>query len=175
MAPIYNIETILEGFSYLIEEGFRGKLIVVGEGPEEKKLKKRAKDLGISDHVNFMGMVPHDKVAEYLRASQIYLSMSLSDGASTSLLEAMACGIYPIVSDIPANRKWIQDGDNSFLVPVRDAETLAQRIKEARSNTELRRRGVVKNLKIVKERGNFLKNMAVLEKLYKEVLRENRG
>lgn len=172
LKSIYNIETILQGLSFLKKEKFEGRLAIVGGGPEEKKLKRLAKNLEISDHVVFVGAVPHDNVNEYLQSSQIYLSLSFSDGASNSLFEAMACGVFPVVSDIPANREWICDGDNGFLVPVKDPKILAYRIKEVLSNQELRRRGIEKNIKVVQERANFQKNMPILEELYRKVIKE---
>ena len=125
----------------------------------EKRLKKLTKDLRISDHVDFVGAVPHQKVAEYLQASQIYLSMSLSDGASTSLLEAMACGTFPIVSDIPANREWIVDGDNGFLVSPLDPKKLAQQIMEVFNNSSLMKTAAKKNVEIIQKRGILQKNL----------------
>ena len=51
----------------------------------------------------------------YLNAADIYVSTSLSDGTSLSLLEAMACSLPVVVTDIPANKEWITDGHNGFL------------------------------------------------------------
>jgi glycosyltransferase involved in cell wall biosynthesis len=166
LTPIYDIQIILKSLSYLKKEGFRGNLVVLGEGPEEEKLRKLAKDLEISDSVTFVGAVPHDQVAGYLRKSQIYLSMSLTDGASTSLLEAMACGTFPIVSDIPANREWITDNQNGFLVPVSDPEKLAQRIKEASDNCVLIQIAAKQNIRITHEKGILQNNLEKMENLY---------
>ncbi|MFX0197080.1 MAG: glycosyltransferase [Candidatus Hodarchaeota archaeon] len=166
LEPIYNIETILKGFSFLKRVGFEEKLVIVGGGPEEKRLKKITEDLGISDHINFMGWVPHCKVAEYLRASQIYLSMSLSDGASTSLLEAMACGAFPIVSDIAANREWIVHGDNGFLVSPLDSRELARCVMEAINNPNLMEKAAKKNFKLIGNKAILQKNLEEVESIY---------
>jgi len=169
LEPIYNIETILKGFSFLKRIRFEGKLVILGGGSEDKRLKRLAKDLGISDHVDFVGRVPHYKVAEYLRSSQIYLSMSFSDGASTSLLEAMACGTFPIVSDISVNREWIVDGDNGFLVSALDPQKLAQKIIEAFNNSSLMKTAAKKNVEIVREKAILQKNLEKMENIYQFV------
>ena len=75
-----------------------------------------------------MGRVPHDRMPELLTQTDIYVSTSLSDGTSVSLLEAMASGVFPIVTDIPSNREWINDGENGFLVPAGKEINLADRI-----------------------------------------------
>jgi glycosyltransferase involved in cell wall biosynthesis len=59
-----------------------------------------------------------------LRSCNVYVSMPITEGVSASLFEAMACGCYPIVSDLPANRFWIAHGDNGCLVPVDDCAAL---------------------------------------------------
>lgn len=168
LEPIYNIDTIIKGFSFLKEEGFKGKLVIVGGGPEENRLKKLAHDLKLSEGVHFVGMVPHHEVAGYLRASEIYLSMSLSDGSSTSLLEAMACGTFPIVSDIAANREWIVDGDNGFLVPPFDARQLAQRIVDALNDSSFVKTASKRNIEIIRKKGQLKENLGGMGLLYRK-------
>jgi glycosyltransferase involved in cell wall biosynthesis len=172
LEPIYNIDTIIKGFSFLKKEGFKGRLVIVGGGHEENKLKKLVQDLGLSDNIQFVGKVPHHEVLEYLRASQIYLSMSLSDGSSTSLLEAMACGAFPIVSDIPANREWIVDGDNGFLVSPLDAKKLAKRVMDALNNSSIVKTASEKNVEIIRKRAQLKENLEKMNLLYQKVREE---
>ena len=70
-------------------------------------------------------------MADLLSGADIYVSTSPHDGTSVSLLEAMACGAFPIVTDIPANREWITQGETGFLIPSNDEIGLASRIVEA--------------------------------------------
>jgi hypothetical protein len=64
--------------------------------------------------IRFIGYVPHEELAGFLAAADVYVSTSTTDGASVSLDEAMACELAPVVTDIPANRAWIKDGENGF-------------------------------------------------------------
>ena len=68
---------------------------------------------------------------EALHSGSCYISASLSDGTANSLLEAMAAGLFPIVSDIPANREWIADGENGMLFPPGDHMALARCLERA--------------------------------------------
>jgi glycosyltransferase involved in cell wall biosynthesis len=63
--------------------------------------------------------------------ADLYISASHVDGSSVSLMEALACGLPCLVSDIPANREWVTDGENGWLFPDGDAEALAARILQA--------------------------------------------
>ena len=63
--------------------------------------------------------------------AKVYVSTSLADGTSISLLEAMAAGLIPVVSDIDANRPWITHGEDGFFFPAGDSQALAEQIVQA--------------------------------------------
>jgi len=172
LEPIYNIETILKSFSYLKKDGFQGKLVIAGGGSQERRLKKLSISFGLSGYVNFVGAVSPDEVAKYLRASKIYLSMSLSDGASTSLFEALACGAFPIVSDIPANREWIVHGENGFLVSPLDSRGLARCVIEAFNNPSLMETATNKNFELIRNKAILQKNLEEMESIYHLMAKE---
>jgi glycosyltransferase involved in cell wall biosynthesis len=107
-----------------------------------------------------------------LRASKIYLSMSLSDGASTSLFEALACGAFPIVSDIPANREWIVHGENGFLVSPLDSRELARCVIEAFNNPSLMETATNKNFELIRNKAILQKNLEEMESIYHLMAKE---
>lgn len=74
----------------------------------------------------------------------------------------MACGAFPIVSDIPANRQWVRDRENGMIVSGADARSLADAIAEAAEDEALRRRAESRNLEIVRARGDRSRNIAAL-------------
>lgn len=75
-----------------------------------------AEQLGIKMSVNFVGYLNEPEQCNYYSTAQYYFSLPESDATSVSLLEAMAHGCVPIVSDIPANREWIEHGINGIIV-----------------------------------------------------------
>ena len=171
LKPVYNIGMLLLAIASLKKSNVSFKLTLAGDGPERPKLVKMADTLGIMDVVDFIGAVPHNKVPEYLKKSSIYLSTSFSDGASISLMEAMVSGSFPIVTDIPANRDWIKDGWNGFLVPIGDYELLAKRIQQAMSDSEFREIAAVRNIDIMRQRGSWHSNMENLSSIYNSLTR----
>ncbi len=68
---------------------------------------RRIAAAGLEGRVQFAGNVPEDEMVTHFQASDVYISASHSDGSSVSLLQAMACGLPVIVSDIPGNREWV--------------------------------------------------------------------
>jgi glycosyltransferase involved in cell wall biosynthesis len=97
---------------------------------------------------------------EVLQGADVYCSMSRSDGTSLSLLEAMACGLAPVVSDIPANREWIDDGVDGVLVAPGEVETLASALTRVALDEDFRRSASARVREKVVERGDQRTNMA---------------
>lgn len=167
--PVYNLETLIKAIPLVLEQYPRCSFIIAGEGEQEQRLKNLASSVGGSDNISFVGRIAHDELPQYLASSDIYVSTSLSDSASLSLQEAMACEIAPVVSDLPGNREWVTDGENGFLVPVNDPHTLADRLIYLLENAELGRKFGQRGRKIVQERAEYETEMAQMEELYHRV------
>jgi len=151
LLPLYNVSLLIRAIPTVLKEEPLTKFIIAGDGQEKEALSEEAKNLKVSSFVEFLDRVPHEKMADLLAQAEIYVSTSLYDGTSVSLLEAMGSGAFPIVADIPANREWITNGQNGFLVPVKEEEYLASRIIDAIRNQALREKSRIENLSIVEK------------------------
>ena len=160
--PIYGVDYLISAIPMVVEQVPDARFLIIGEGPNTKMLKKMVEDLNIKDYVSFTGKVPNICLPKYLNIADIYVSTSLSDGASNSLLESMACALPVVVSDIPGNREWVTDGKNGFLVPVKDAKALAEKIVFLLKNDNLRKLFGDNNSKLTKEKADWTKNVSVL-------------
>ncbi len=114
--PIYAVDVLLEAFALALARQPDLFLILLGGGLLAKDVDAHIRDLGLERSVARPGMVDHDDLPRYFAAADVYASCSRSDGTSVSLLEAMACGIPPVVRDIPGNREWVTPGRNGWLV-----------------------------------------------------------
>ena len=104
----------------------------------------------------------------------VYVSTSLSDaGIAASTAEAMACGLPVIVTDVADNKKWIDNGVNGFVVPVKDPKSLAEKIIYLLQNEDIRKKFGKINRKIIEERNNYYKEMEKMEDIYKELVQRN--
>jgi glycosyltransferase involved in cell wall biosynthesis len=169
LEPLYNIELILRSFPIVLGQVEKAKLIIAGDGSQRGKLENLASQIGIREQTQFIGAVPHEKVPDLLASADVYLSASLSDSTSVSLLEAMAAGAYPIVSDIPGNREWIKDGVNGSVVPIGDPLTLADKIVQALRSDELRKTAAKNNLELITKRALWDDNISFLEAALKRL------
>lgn len=171
--PVYGIECFINALPCIIENFPEVRVILVGNGSLEMEIKQQIDNLKLKDYVYFTGFVDVNTMAEYLNAADIYVSTSLSDGTSVSLLEAMACQLPVVVSDTPANREWIEDGANGFIVPMRNSQFLANRLIELLSNSLLCQKMGNRNYNIAQERANWDRNFDKLEAIYKTLCQES--
>jgi glycosyltransferase involved in cell wall biosynthesis len=115
---LYRIDKVIEAFCRFNENRINEnwKLIIAGSGEETDKLKGIVRDLNIQKNVEFIGWANNNLNADYYNRSKIFVSIPESDATSISLLEAMATGCIPILSDLPSNKEWITDGLNGIIV-----------------------------------------------------------
>ncbi len=168
--PVYNVELLIRAAPLILKEVPEARILIAGEGPEAERLASLVRTLELEDRIYLLGAIPHTQMPEYLRGATVYVSTALSDGASVSLLEAMACGVFPVVADIAANREWIKDGENGLLFNAHDASDLARRAVEALRQGDLRSRSRETNPQIVERKAQWKSNLKKLLLLYESVL-----
>lgn len=117
----------------------RFRLLIIGDGPEECRLRDLAKRLRVSQRIDFLGPIWGEPKFQYLAASDIFVLPSVHEGFGLVFLEAMYCGLPVIASSSGGQTDFLRDGETGFLVPVGDVETLAERISRLGSDEPLRR------------------------------------
>jgi glycosyltransferase involved in cell wall biosynthesis len=101
----------------------RGRLLVLGAGPLEGRLTELAEWLGLKHRVHFVGFEPN--VVRWMRAADGFVLSSRCEGLPMVLLEAGACGVPVVATDVPGTREVVVDGDTGWLAPAGDAQGLA--------------------------------------------------
>jgi len=169
LESVYNIEVLIDSIPLIVEHEKNIEFLIVGDGSLKEILIKKAEKEGVCEYIKFTGFIQNDKLPSYLNSSDIYVSTSFSDGCSVSLLEAMACGVFPIVSDITANSYIISEGVNGYLFNVKSSKSLAEKILMAINEPELRERALIKNHELIKN--NFEMNLIMdrLMNIYKNL------
>lgn len=171
LEPIYNIGLLIDAIALVVEKNKNFHFIIVGDGSLRSKYEQLIGEKKIKEYVTFTGKVDHTQLIKFLADADVYVTTSLSDGTSESLLEAMASGLFPIATNIPANSSWIRHGENGVLIPINDPHKLAEYFLIAYEDEKLRKRAVEENLKIIVEKGNLHKNMDRLSGIYESLVR----
>jgi len=166
---VYNVGQLIEALPRVAAALPEVRCALVGDGPLREVLAARARALGQDGRLVWTGRLAQPEVAHWLARAEVFVTPARSDGNNVSLNEAMACGCFPVASDIPANREWLTDGENGFLVPPDRSDLLADRILLALRSEELRARAAERNWAIVRERADWRKNMARVAQQYIEL------
>lgn len=168
---IYANHVVIDGLARLRDRGRDFRCVMAGGGPLLQERKEQARRLNL-DQVEFVGRVPFRRMHELLDSSDIFVSATMSDGTSTSLLEAMASGLFPVVTRIRGMTDWLRDGETALMFGVGDAEGLSRALERAMDDHELRSRAAVENRKLVEARGSRRENMARMVALLEEACRK---
>lgn len=132
---IYDVKTAVLGFIDAVRKQPELRLVLLGGGSQGNQLRNMLISSGVMDKVHFGGRVGFVELPSYYRAADLYLSASLTDGSSVSLMESFACGTPAVLSAIPGNLEW-NDDSNGWLFPVGDWQSLSDRLIEAYQQKE---------------------------------------
>ncbi len=123
--PVYDVATLVRAWPAIRAMHATALCLVAGEGPQAAALCDLARRLGCEASLRFLGRLAGEEMAELLAGADLYVSTSLSDTTSISLLEAMSAGAIPVVSDLEANREWVEARSAELFRPGSPEELAA--------------------------------------------------
>ncbi len=169
--PIYGVEYIIRAFREVAKINKNFGLLLIDYKPKSSgsltaKFRQMIKNYELDTLVHILPPVSNDKIPTYLNNSDVYISTSLSDGTSVSMLEAMACGLPVIVTDLPGNKEWIKNDYNGYIVPKRDIKLLSRSILKLICKGSKRKQMGQRNTEIARQRANWNEHITTLEKTY---------
>lgn len=164
---VKRVQDVVETFSQAHKQ-LDCKLLLVGDGPEMGRIIQQVRELGLQDHVLFLGK--RDSLAEFYNISDIKILLSEKEAFGLVLLEAMACGVPVIGSNIGGMPEIIEPGVNGYIVELGDTQQAAEYAVEMMSDEgklEELRQGA---LKTVADRFHSSKILEHYEGLYEQLL-----
>lgn len=130
--------SLIKGYDFLIQamEGLPNICLkLIGDGTEYNNLKKLAEKLGVN--VAFVGNQPHHKIKQFLQQADIFVLPSLNEGMSNSLLEALACGLPIIATDVGGTKELVKENINGFVIEKESVEQIRNAIQKYLQNPNL--------------------------------------
>ncbi len=125
--PVKRTTDVVQVFHRLRSEGHAVKLLLVGDGPDRVPAERMARQLGVYENVRFLGK--QEPVEEILSIADLFLMPSGSETFGLAALEAMACEVPVVASDIGGLPELIVEGETGFLCPLGDIETMTERAR----------------------------------------------
>ncbi len=172
----YGVDVLVRAFVRLAREREDVSLLLLSGGSQAPLLHRLLQEGGVWDRVHMPGRISQTELPQWYARAHLFISPSHVDGSSVSLMEALACGLPVIVSDIPANREWVEAGQNGWLFPDGDDQALYQTLLQALTTppsqlSALGRAGRA----IAESRADWRKNFAKLLQAYEMTLEYGKG
>jgi len=167
--PVYDIPTVFRAARDVLGREPRARLAVAGAGSLTAELQALAAALLPPGRWSFIGRLDADAMADWLGRAEVYVSASRSDSTSVSLLEAMACGALPVVTDIEGNRSWVRDREGARTFPPGDAAVLATALTDTLADPVWAEAARRLNRERVERDGDASVNMMRIEQLFESL------
>jgi glycosyltransferase involved in cell wall biosynthesis len=174
MAPQYQIEKIIKAIPYIIKT-FPDTIFIFIKGyglsEFEEKMKLLTEKLNISNNTYFISKIltPEEMVI-YLNMANVLISIPETDQFSSSIMEGMACGVIPIISNIKVYEQYLKNEINAFVVNPNNPKDIAEKINHCIKHPEIQNKFYNINKKIIEENENWDENSKKMMMLYKNLL-----
>ena len=166
MAPNYRVDTVVEAFLRAVKERPQMRLVLLSDGSEEQMLRELAAKDSDGDKIFWLGRRKNEELIDFYRCADLYVSASIVDGSSVSLLEAMSCEVPVLMSDIPGNREWVESGKTGTIFPVGDVEALERHLIHAVDQPDELRVMAKAARALICEKADWNKNKFGIRKAY---------
>jgi len=153
----------------LCQDALQGYTINIYSAGEDVKIAAQLFTLETNIPVKIIQNGSHEEILKVFGKARIYIGLSISDGISTSLLESMVMGAFPIQSCTACADEWIEDGKSGFIVPPEESHAIADAIRKALTNDSLVDRAAEINAQTVAERLDYSIIQAQVIKIYRDI------
>lgn len=162
-APVYGVDVLASAFAAAVAENKNLRLLLVGDGPQSDLIHQILAP--VSEYVHFPGWLSRQEILKAYGAADLFVSPSHCDGSSISLLEALACGLPVLTSDIPSNLEWVKSSEVGDLFRDGDFNALTKKLLTIADSSTLGQMGE-KSRKLAEERADWRKNFQILLSAY---------
>ena len=173
--PIKNMTLLVSSFARVAKSDPSAHLVLVGEGPEQSSLVALVDRHDLSKRVTFVGYVPQEALGPYYRTADLFVLSSDFDNSPNVVLEAMACGLPAISTNVGGAAEYIVPGQGGALVIARDEVALAGAIEDWLRDAARRRAAGAFNRQRVVQKLTWRASAARLLEVYQTVIAGRRA
>ena len=169
LVPIKNMRLLIEAMPGVVAAAPGAHALIVGDGPEQSMLEQLARDRGVAAFVSFAGYVPNETMAGYYRSADVFALTSTFDNSPNVVLEAMACGLPVVCTDVGGVREFVEP-DGGDLVAAADPSELSAALVRWLASAERRRAAGTRNRQAVLEKYSWRASALKLFEVYQRVI-----
>lgn len=170
LAPVKNHGMFLDALTLLLEKGIRARFFIVGDGSERTQIENRVHELNAryGPCIEMTSWITD--IATFNAGMDIICLTSDNEGTPVSLIEAQACNLPVISTDVGGVRDIVQDGETGFVVPRKDVAAFAEKLELLILNKEIREKMSQNGWNFVREQFHYTTLVANMESYYRELL-----
>lgn len=170
----YGVDVLINAIAILVKQNrdIDWMLNIVGDGSEFSALKKQVADLGLQENVNFLGAIKNNEVPNFLTKQDVFVvpSREESESFGVAAVEAQACGLPVVASNVGGLPEVVCDGETGLIVPKEDKQALAQAIEKICLNEEIKYKYSMAARERAVRKYDWSKNLDQMIEIYTRVL-----
>lgn len=168
----YGIGDLIKAFAIIHKKEPNSRLMIVGDGPQKKEYELLANELEIAEVTTFTGSVPNDQVPKYINKMDVFCVPSTEDSESfgVAAVEAMACGVPVVVSNVGGLPEVVVENKTGLIVSKENPEQLAQAVITLLDNPDMRKNMGLSGITHVKQNYDWIDNANGMIGLYEQTL-----
>jgi len=172
LVPKNGLVYLVEAIGLLPDSGYRShfKLLLIGSGPEKKKLEQKAAEIKSGERIIFLPEMPHEEALKYLAVADVFVRPSLSEGLGNVFLEAMAAGVPVIGTRVGGIVDFLRDGETGLFCEAKNPRSIAEKINLFFSDEILRQRLIANARKLVEEKYNWDSLAPKMENIFNRLI-----
>lgn len=174
LEQVYRVDRLIRVFAKLtvLEPNLPLKLLIAGDGSLRGQLEQLVKELGITNRVVFAGKIEHSKVVSYYNMLDVFLALSESESFGVSVIEASACEVPVVVSNVGGLPEVVDNGSTGFVVPEDDIDFIAKKVRMLLKDKNLRSNLGVNGRAKVESEYDFSVNLKQMLNVYNDILKQ---
>jgi len=164
-----GVVDLISSAKFVCENYPEVKFVITGKGPNREYIQRHISNLHLKDNVTLVGYVNREELLKLYQSSTMYVLPSYYEGLPTTLLEAMACGLPSIATDVDGSSEVINHGQTGLLVPPKCPETLSESIQDLLADGQKRKNIGNSGRRYVKENYDWSKIADKFAEIYASV------
>ena len=174
LGPEKNLPFLLRAFNGAAQAYENISLLIVGDGPERDNLIDLVRHMSIADRVHFTGFVDYKKIPNFLAASDIFVTASVTEVHPLSVIEAMGAGLPVLGIESPGVADTVNDGDDGFIVPEEDLAAFTAKMVRLATDADIRNQ-MSDAARKTSELYDFKRTTQIMYELYERVIKNTSG
>lgn len=176
LEDVYGMDDLIRAFALFVQKASPGSysLKIYGKGSRQEALQQLIDSLGLSECASLCGVIPNPQVPKVLSSMDAVCLPSRSESFGVSAVEAMACGVPVVASNVDGFLETVEDGVTGFLAPCGDVEALAEHLLRLCQDTALRSQMGEAGRERVLRLFDFKKNVEQMEQVYEAAIAEHK-